>query len=103
MEGRDAGSVVFPHAAFKFFLTATPEARARRRCLERERRGEAVSYEEVLEAIRARDEFDSGRKLAPLKKPEGAVVVDTSDMTEDEVVSLLEGHVREALGREGRP
>ncbi|MCR5346473.1 MAG: (d)CMP kinase [Fretibacterium sp.] len=99
VEGRDEGSVVFPKAPLKFFLTATPEARARRRCLERERRGEPVDYGEVLASIRERDTADSSRDVSPLVQPEGAVRVDTSDMTEDEVVELLLNHVREALSR----
>ena len=97
VEGRDMGSVVFPNAPLKFFLTATPEARARRRCLEREHKGEPVSYEEVLAAIRERDIADSSRAASPLVQPEGAVRVDTSDMTEDEVVALLLNRVKEAL------
>ena len=99
VEGRDEGSVVFPKAPLKFFLTASPEARARRRCLERERKGEAVNYEEVLAAIRERDIADSSRELAPLIQPEGAIRVDTSDMTEDEVVEFLLSRVQEALSR----
>ncbi len=99
VEGRDEGSVVFPKAPLKFFLTATPEARARRRCLERERRGEPVSYEEVLAAIRERDIADSSREVSPLVQPEGAVRIDTSDMTEDEVVECLLSRVRDALAK----
>ena len=97
VEGREMGSVVFPRAPLKFFLTATPEARARRRCLERERKGEPVSYEEVLTAIRERDIADSSRAASPLVQPEGAVWVDTSDMTEDEVVEFLLSRVQDAL------
>lgn len=99
VEGRDMGSVVFPKAPLKFFLTATPEARARRRCLERERKGEPVSYEEVLAAIKERDIADSSRAASPLVQPEGAVRVDTSDMTEDEVVEFLLSRVRDALAK----
>ncbi|WP_208873151.1 (d)CMP kinase, partial [Fretibacterium fastidiosum] len=99
VEGRDAGSVVFPDAPLKFFLTASPEARARRRCLEREAKGEDVSYEETLSAIRERDRFDSSRETAPLRRPEGAVLLDTSDMSEDEVVECFEGLVRDAVRR----
>ena len=99
VEGRDMGSVVFPNAPLKFFLTATPEARARRRCLERERKGEPVSYEEVLAAIRERDIADSSRAASPLVQPEGSVRVDTSDMTEDDVVEFLLSRVRDALAK----
>ena len=99
VEGRDVGSVVFPDAPLKFFLTASPEARARRRCLEREGRGESLSYEEVLAGIKERDRIDSGRDVAPLCCPEGAVFVDTSDMTEDEVVAYLERCAKDALAK----
>ncbi len=99
VEGRDAGSVVFPDAPLKFFLTASPEARARRRCLEREAKGEDASYEETLAAIRERDRFDSSRETAPLRRPEGAILLDTSDMSEDEVVECFEGLVRDAVRR----
>ena len=99
VEGRDEGSVVFPRAPLKFFLTASPEERARRRCLARERRGESVCYDEVLAAIKERDHYDSSRALAPLVQPEGAVLVDTSKMSEEEVVELLLSRVRGALSR----
>lgn len=98
-EGRDVGSVVFPGAPLKFFMTASPEARARRRYLELQRRGEAVSFEDILSRIRERDRIDSSREIAPLRCPEGAVLVDTSDMTEDEVLEHLERHVRDVLER----
>ena len=106
VEGRDVGSVVFPDAPLKFFMTASPEARARRRCLELQRRGEPVPFEEVLSQIRARDRLDSTRAIAPLTRPDDAVLVDTSEMTEDEVLEYLERRVRDALepeGREGAP
>ena len=100
------GSVVFPDAPLKFFMTASPEARARRRCLELQRRGESVSFEDVLSQICARDRFDSTRAIAPLTRPEDAVLVDTSEMTEDEVLEYLERRVRDTLepeGSEGTP
>ena len=96
-EGRDVGSAVFPDAPLKFFLTASPEARARRRCLERERRGERISYEEVLAGIKERDRLDSEREISPLRCPEDAVLVDTSDMTEDDVTAYLEERIRSAM------
>ena len=106
VEGRDVGSVVFPDAPLKFFMTASPEARARRRCLELQRRGEPVPFEDVLSQICARDRFDSTRAIAPLTRPENAVLVDTSEMTEDEVLEYLERRVRDTLepeGSEGTP
>ena len=102
VEGRDVGSVVFPDAPLKFFMTASPEARARRRCLDLQRKGEPVSFEEVLSQIRARDRLDSTRAIAPLTRPDDAVLVDTSEMTEDEVLEYLERRVRDALDPEGR-
>lgn len=100
VEGRDVGSAVFPEAPLKFFMTASAEARARRRFLELERRGESVSFEEVLSQIRARDRIDSTREASPLRRPEDAVLVDTSEMTEDEVLECLERRVREFLALE---
>ncbi len=89
-EGRDVGSVIFPDAEFKFFLTATPEARAKRRFLERQSKGvENNNYDEILKAIISRDEHDSKRELSPLKIPDGAILIDTSFMNEDEVIERL--------------
>ncbi|MBR1417915.1 MAG: (d)CMP kinase, partial [Synergistaceae bacterium] len=96
-EGRDVGSVVFPDAAVKFYLTESPEARAKRRCLERELKGEKVNYQETLQAIKSRDKFDSSRAASPLKVPDGAIVIDTSDLTELETLNLLESHVKNIL------
>ena len=96
-EGRDVGSVVFPDAAVKFYLTASPEARAKRRCLERELKGEKVNYQETLQAIKSRDKFDSSREASPLKVPDGAIVIDTSELNELETLNLLESHVKKIL------
>ncbi|MBQ9419703.1 MAG: (d)CMP kinase [Synergistaceae bacterium] len=98
-EGRDVGSVVFPDAKAKFFLTASPEARAKRRYLERISKGKPADYDEILESIRQRDINDSTRKLAPLSVPQGAVYLDTSDMTEDEVIKFIIDTVNEALSK----
>ena len=96
-EGRDVGSVVFPNADIKFYLTASPEARAKRRCLERELKGEAVNYDETLKAIKSRDEFDSKRENSPLKVPDNAIIIDTSEINEQETLNLLAKHVKEVL------
>lgn len=96
-EGRDVGSVVFPNADVKFYLTASPEARAKRRCLERELKGEAVNYDETLKAIKSRDEFDSKRENSPLKVPDNAIIIDTSDINEQETLNLLAKHIKEVL------
>lgn len=84
VEGRDIGSVVFPDASVKIFLDASPEERARRRAVET---GEDVA--EVLEDLNRRDHLDSTRVASPLTVPEGAVVIDTSELTFDEVVDEL--------------
>ncbi len=85
-DGRDMGTVVFPEASVKIFLSASPEIRAQRRWLEQEERGEHVPYERVLEQVIRRDEYDSGREIAPLKKAEDAVEIDSSHKTILEVV-----------------
>lgn len=99
-EGRDVGSVVFPEAAVKFFLTASPEARAKRRYTERLAKGKPADYDEILQAIIQRDRNDSTREVSPLTIPEGAIFVDTSDMTEEQAVQLIIEKVKEALTHE---
>lgn len=89
-EGRDMGSVVLPHADFKFFLTASPQARAKRRFAELEQKGESLpSLEEVEDEIVTRDERDLTRAVAPLRQSEGAVLVDSSDLSAQEVVDRM--------------
>lgn len=94
MEGRDIGTVVFPDAAVKVFLTARPEVRAERRRNELVGKGEHQSVDQTLAAIEERDRYDSQREVAPLRQADDAVVVDTSGMTIDEVVATLEGVAR---------
>lgn len=89
MDGRDIGTNVFTDAQYKFFLTATPEERARRRVKELLEKGEDVSYEATLEDIKKRDYNDTHRKLNPLAKADDAIEVDTTDMTIDEVVQTI--------------
>lgn len=84
IEGRDIGSVVFPEAPFKFYLDASPEVRARRRA---DQTGE--SYDEVLEDLRRRDRIDSTRAASPLVVPDGAMVIDTSNLSVEEVVETM--------------
>ena len=98
MEGRDIGSVVFPDAALKVFLTASPQTRAERRFDELVARGLAVTFEEVLEDQSQRDFRDSSRADSPLVVAPGAVVVDTSGMTLNEVVERLAGLYSELEG-----
>jgi len=99
VEGRDIGTVVFPDALLKVFLTATPEIRAERRRKELVVKGEHLSPEETLVAIEARDRYDARREVSPLRKADDAVEIDTSRMTIDEVVEALEALARERLAR----
>jgi cytidylate kinase len=93
-EGRDQGSVVFPNAAFKFYLTASPEERAHRRARELRGRGEIVDEKEILRQIMDRDERDRSRLIGPLAIPDGADVVDTTTLSMDEVVELIVSKVQ---------
>ena len=94
MAGRDIGTVVLPDADLKIYLDASVEERAHRRYEESLSRKEDVSYEEVLKALGDRDHIDSTRDLAPLKPAEDAILIDTTNMTIDEVVTLVFGLVR---------
>ena len=89
MEGRDIGTAVFPNADVKIYLDATPEERAKRRVLQNKEKGIETSYEEVLENIKDRDYRDSNREIAPLRKAEDAIYIDSSDMTIEEVVDKV--------------
>jgi CMP/dCMP kinase len=89
LDGRDIGSVVFPNADIKFFLTAKPEARARRRFEEDLARGRAVSYEQTFAEIKERDERDVSRADSPLMIAEDAVVIDTSELDLSEVFAQM--------------
>jgi cytidylate kinase len=88
-EGRDMGTVVFPQAQWKFFLDATPEERARRRVLQLQEKGQKFDENDILQQILQRDEADSARSLAPLKPADDAVIVDSSKMSVEEVVSFM--------------
>ncbi len=89
LDGRDVGSVVFPEANSKIFLTASVEERARRRYLELQNKGIAISFDEVKQNIVERDKIDSERDIAPLTIPEGAHIVDSTGLTIDEVVQEI--------------
>ena len=91
MVGRDIGTVVLPSAGLKIYMDASPQERARRRHLELEKRGKAIPYDQILADIIERDERDSRRALSPLRAADDAIVVDTSDMTPDEVVERILG------------
>lgn len=88
-EGRDQGSVVFPQAELKVFLTASPEERARRRHREEAGRGVATSLEQILDAQNRRDEGDRIREVGAMRAADDAVVVETDGLTQDEVIDRL--------------
>jgi CMP/dCMP kinase len=89
LEGRDIGSVVFPNADMKFFLTATPEARARRRFMEDQSKGRISTYEQTLTEINERDERDYSREDSPLSVAEDAIKIDTSELDLTEVFEKM--------------
>ncbi|HEV3220335.1 MAG TPA: (d)CMP kinase [Candidatus Acidoferrales bacterium] len=89
MEGRDIGSVVFPDAQLKIFLTASPETRAERRWREHQQKGDTIDLRRTLEEIRERDRRDQGRTTSPLVRASDAVVVDSTAMEPEEVARLV--------------
>ncbi len=95
VEGRDIGTVVFPKAPFKFFVTASAEVRAKRRLSQLKKQGmEGLSLKQVMKQNEVRDKQDSERKIAPLRVAEDAVVVDTSTMGIKQVVHFMTDHIR---------
>ena len=99
MDGRDIGSVVLPKATVKFFLTASPEVRARRRYKELVEKGQKAKYEQVLKEVQQRDYQDTHREIAPLKMCRDSVKVDTSDMTFEESVAAIRKIIEEKLAK----
>ena len=97
MDGRDIGTVILPDAEVKIFLTASPEARARRRYLELQQKGENVTLDEVLADMIQRDRDDTTRAEAPLRQAEDAVLVDTSELTLEESMDAVEAVIRRVL------
>ena len=98
-EGRDMGTVIFPHAGCKFFLDATPEERARRRSRQLESMGIAADYSTILDQILSRDAKDRTRKESPLRPARDAVLIDTTERTVEEVLELLSTHINHLLER----
>jgi cytidylate kinase len=96
-EGRDQGTLVFPGAFRKYYLTASEEVRARRRQIECAARGESVSFESLLEDQRQRDAGDAARSIAPMVPAPDAIVVDTTELTIDAVVETLARDIEEHL------
>jgi cytidylate kinase len=97
-EGRDQGTVVFPHAPCKFYLTASPEERARRRQRELAEQGQDVSLTDILADQTLRDERDRTRTCGPLKPAADAVVIDSSALSAEDVLSQMESLVRQRSG-----
>ena len=98
MDGRDIGTVVFPDAELKLFVTASPEVRAKRRVDELEAKGIPASYEEVLENVKKRDYIDSTREESPLRQADDALVLDNSHMTLEEQKAWLLEQYHKAIG-----
>jgi len=97
LEGRDIGTVVFPDAEVKFFLSASAEERGRRRYLELAARGEQVTLEETIAKVVARDRQDEGREHAPLRQAEDAICIDSTTLSIEQVLELMERTVRHKL------
>jgi CMP/dCMP kinase len=95
-EGRDQGTVVFPHAELKFYLDASPQERARRRVSQLRHRGEIVDYQEILNGIVARDHRDASRSVGPLAVPKDAEVVDTTSISQEQVIDHIVSRVKSA-------
>jgi len=95
-EGRDQGSVAFPDADIKFYLDASAEKRAERRLHDLLADGEEVTFQQVLENVRTRDETDSARAVGPLTVPAGAIVMDTTNLTINQVLDCMLEHLRAA-------
>ena len=98
LEGRDIGTVVFPGAKAKFYLDADPVQRAERRYAELKAKGEDVSLERIIEEVKKRDYDDSHRAIAPLKKADDAVVVDSSHLCAEDVVRFMMAKIKETGG-----
>lgn len=97
MDGRDIGTVVYPNAELKIFVTASDEVRAQRRFEELRSKGDATPFEEVLKNVRERDYIDSHREISPLRQADDAIVLDNSDMTITEQDAWLLARFQEAV------
>jgi cytidylate kinase len=100
MDGRDIGTVVFPNAELKIFMTASPEIRAQRRYLELKEKGLEVNLEDVLANVQSRDKIDSSRATSPLKKADDALILDNSHMSREEQLEWAVNKVKELTGDE---
>jgi cytidylate kinase len=102
MEGRDIGTVVFPDADLKIYLTASPEVRAERRWREHKQKGEAIDLARTIEQVRERDRRDRERETSPLVRAPDAILVDSSAMDAEEVARLVVMLARETAGRQSQ-
>jgi cytidylate kinase len=98
MEGRDIGTVVLPDADMKFFLTASTQERARRRHLQMQNWGRSVDLDHLEQQLSQRDRADSQRKVAPLRRAEDAIVIDTTDLSIAQALEEMLGHLSRRLG-----
>lgn len=99
MDGRDIGTVVFPDAELKIFMTASPEIRAQRRYLELKEKGQEVEYDSILQNVEGRDEIDSTREVSPLKKADDALILDNSYLSREEQLKWTLEKVKEITER----
>ncbi len=102
LDGRDIGTVVCPDADVKIYVTATPEVRAQRRCLEMKGRGEAATYEAVLADIRERDARDATREVSPMLPAADAFLLDTTDLDIEAAFNAAVGVILRKVGQRGR-
>ena len=100
MAGRDIGTVVFPGADHKFYLTASLEEKVRRRAVQYERRGEAADDEAMRREVELRDRVDSERPIAPLRPADDAIVINTDDLSLDDVVDTILTEIGDTVGGE---
>ena len=98
MDGRDIASNVLPDAEYKFYITASPEVRAKRLLLELQAQNRTLTFEEVLQDIKERDYRDSHRKTAPLRRADDAVLLDTSELSLQESVDAILNLIRKKTG-----
>ena len=101
-DGRDMGTVVFPEAQLKIFLTASAEERARRRFLERVNKGEKADYQEILKQVKDRDRYDMTREISPLRPAEGGVILDSTEMSAEQVIDAISSLAEEFEKQENR-
>lgn len=97
MDGRDIGSVVFPNADVKFFMTASPKERAKRRYEELQKKGEKTTFDEVYKNIKERDQIDSNRIHSPLKQAEDSILIDNSNLTVNQQFEMMVDFINKTL------